>query len=244
MWKVKLAEMLAQGTSGVEAPTCSDVQPRGSSSPIDISLPTALPDLKTMFCLAIPPSLKLSNPDISWTHESSTAVIQPSESESLATTQPSAEEDTNGTSSEPPSPMVEGLLLGRLHLSHTELPQVSIPSGQSASSVSSGFHQIKTGSTVYSSPLFSPQSTTTSSSTSRSDASSPSPSNMKNPRPDDLRAVLDAHQGRSKARRWYRRSWQGEVMQPSPSGSQISIASTSLTTSYPVTNAESGVNGP
>lgn len=249
MWEAKEAEL--KGKAKAELEISDEVVPMSShmvlvpSSPIAINLPTSLPDVSTIFTLALPPSLQIPVPEISWPYENAVSIstIAPPEPELAASTQTSADEDANGTcSSGPPSPLVETNLY-RIHLSHTELPQVSIPSGQSVLSPSSGFNQIKSGSTMYASPLFSPPSTTTSS-TSRSDASSPSPSTLKNARTDDLRAVLDAHQGRLKTRRhWHRRSWQGDVSLFSPTTSQVSFATSSAITSDHAPDEAGAANG-
>ena len=241
MWLAKQADLVSEFVDPTS--TCVNESPV-SRFPFYFH-GTLPPDTSTMFPLAVPPVLQMPAPQISWPPASSSG----SDSEKSSSGHlPLGSTNGHIPHSEPSSPIVTDVdiaLFKYHHTSHTELPQVSIPSAQSAttsvSSGSSSFPLLKTGSTLSNSPLFSPGSTTTSSSsTSRSDAPSPAPSNATSANRDSLRAVLDAH-GRPKARKWESRaSWQGMI----PVGSSpISFTIPPSITTTPAPKEVSGADG-
>ncbi|KIJ36355.1 hypothetical protein M422DRAFT_261310 [Sphaerobolus stellatus SS14] len=208
-WKARQAEMNATNVD-VEGDTDESKMPR-----FPYYVHGKLPDIKTMFTLAVPPSLQMPAPEVSW------PLVQ-ADSSSVSDSEKSVP-SSNGNGiiqSEPPSPRTDldiDLPFYKPH-HHTELPQVSIPTSQSTaasvSSAASSVNQLKSGTTVSTastaSPLFSPRSTTTTSSTtSRSEAPSPSPSASTTSNRDALRAVYDAHKPKGLRHGNARISWQG-----------------------------------
>lgn len=238
MWQAKINHLNSRAAVTISPldPTLPAGNSNGSSP---LSLPTSLPDVTTMFALSLPPALYTPNSE----------PRQPSWPISITSTPPPTmtmrQEMSdvvhvlgrlNGASSPdsiPPSPSSEGFVSlppHQPHPSHTELPQVSIPIVPSASFSSSASQHAKSSSTTAStSPLFSPHSIPTSSSSPRSDISNgPGPSAVTStlglPFRPALRAAYDAH-GRTKVmkRLENRVSWQGAVMPSSaPATSDLS----------------------
>ncbi|KAF8496965.1 hypothetical protein JB92DRAFT_1043791 [Gautieria morchelliformis] len=232
MWQAKIKELNAR--AAVPPPSLTPLT--SSSNMSSLALPTSPPDVSTMFALSLPAALYTpSSPSRHTPWPLSDILTSP-----LAIPTRSEISDVVGVNgrlngppcslgSIPPSPasVKEAVMLmsHQHHPSHTELPQVSIPVGPSPSFSPSTSQHVKSSSTTASaSPLFSPRSITTSSSSPRSSiASSPGPGSATSTlgvqfRPA-LRAAYDAH-GRPKAmkRLENRTSWQGSMNPSSTPG--------------------------
>lgn len=226
MWENKIKAHTMRTVAGGSLPP--DIPPSTSDSTTSspLALPTSPPDVSTMFALSLPTALYTPTPE---SRQSSWPASDASTPPLSAPTPPDVSdaahvnERLNGTTSpgliSPLSASITAAV-GRTshcrHPSYTELPQVSIPTAPSASTSPFASQYRKSSSTTTStSPLFSPHSIPTSSSSPRSDISNGSaPSTELSTlglqfRPA-LRAVYDAH-GRSKAlkRLENRTSWQG-----------------------------------
>ncbi|KAF8579226.1 HD-domain/PDEase-like protein [Ramaria rubella] len=230
MWKTKVEELDLKASMEDSSPLNISPPASESNASSPLTLPTSPPDVSTMFPLSLPAMLYTPHSE---TRQPFWPPPDPSTSPPPVMTRPEIDEivqiGTGGiadaliapvTDSILPSPSnTAGLAHGthRRHTSHTELPQVSIPSASSMSPSHS--HHAKSSSTTAStSPLFSPRSMPTSSSSPRSEASgsisatSSLTSMLGLQFHAGLRAAYDAH-GRPNAikRLENRTSWQGSV---------------------------------
>lgn len=224
MWQKKVKELKSRAV--VDGIRPSDMNPFPSDSSVS-SLPTSPPDVSTMFALSLPPALYPLSEARQPTWPASNACSYPLSMTTRVEMEDSAHGDARvhvrtPPDSIPPSPPNSAMQKShRQHPSHTHLPQVCIPMPGSTPFSPSNSQHIKSSSTTSasaSSPLFSPRSIPTSSSSPRSDISCAGSGTSAVPSPlgwqfrPGLRAAYDAN-GRSKPskRLENRTSWQGAI---------------------------------